>query len=83
VGCGRGHQRAASSWACRAVPEAEVAAAAYTAVEDRPPASLRACASGRKLIEKNFAEDVKMASEFDVSECVPLLSRGVFMSAGG
>ena len=62
-------------------PEAEVAAAAYTAVEDRLPAQLRACASGRELAEKNFAEDVEIAAEIDVSDCVPLLGAGVFTAA--
>ncbi|MGC5330432.1 2-phosphosulfolactate phosphatase [Micromonospora sp. DT62] len=65
-----------------ASPEAEVAAAAYTAVEKDVPAVLRSCASGRELIEKGFAEDLEIAAEIDQCPGVPVLSDGIFVAAG-
>ncbi|GIE89791.1 2-phosphosulfolactate phosphatase [Actinoplanes regularis] len=61
-----------------ASPEAEVAAAAYAAVEADAPAALRACASGRELIEMGFGEDVEIAAEIDRCRHVPVLEGGVF-----
>ncbi|MEI8196744.1 MAG: 2-phosphosulfolactate phosphatase [Phycisphaerae bacterium] len=54
-------------------PDAEVAVAAWATVQDRLPAVLRACASGRQLLESGFARDVQLAGEADVSDSVPLL----------
>jgi 2-phosphosulfolactate phosphatase len=63
-----------------ASPEAEVAAAAFAAVERDAPAALRACASGRELIEMGFAADVEIAAEIDQYPCVPVLRDGVFIA---
>jgi 2-phosphosulfolactate phosphatase len=57
-------------------PEAEVAAWAYRSL--RP---LEECPSGRELVDRGFAEDVRIASEIDVSAVVPLLSEGRFVAA--
>lgn len=64
-----------------ASPEARVAAAAFDAVRPRLAAELRACASGRELIEAGFADDVEVAAELDASTVVPVLVDGVFRPA--
>ena len=57
-------------------PEAEAAALAYRSL--RP---LEECPSGQELVERGFAEDVRIASEVDVSSVVPQLVEGRFVSA--
>ncbi|MDQ1627731.1 MAG: 2-phosphosulfolactate phosphatase [Actinomycetota bacterium] len=57
-------------------PEAEAAAIAYRAL--RP---LEQCPSGRELVERGFAEDVRIAAEVDTSRVVPRLTEGRFVSA--
>jgi 2-phosphosulfolactate phosphatase len=54
-------------------PDAEVAAAVWESVQDRLPAVVHACASGRELLEKGFDRDVQLACEVDVSGSAPLL----------
>jgi 2-phosphosulfolactate phosphatase len=61
--------------------EARTAAAAHAAVTDDLPASLRACESGRELVERDFAEDVEMAARVGVSEVVPVLRGESFVAA--
>jgi 2-phosphosulfolactate phosphatase len=56
-------------------PEAEAAAIAFRAL--RP---LEQCPSGRELVERGFLEDVRIASEVDVSEVVPRLTEGRFVA---
>jgi 2-phosphosulfolactate phosphatase len=57
-------------------PEAEAAAAAFRAL--RP---LEECPSGRELVDKGFAEDVRIAAELDQSSVVPVLVEGRFVAA--
>jgi 2-phosphosulfolactate phosphatase len=57
-------------------PEAEAAALAFRAL--RP---LDLCPSGAELIEKGYAEDVRIASEVDASDMVPALVEGRFVAA--
>lgn len=57
-------------------PEAEAAAVAFRAL--RP---LEDCASGRELVDRGFAEDVRIASEIDASDVVPRLVEGRFVPA--
>ena len=57
-------------------PEAEVAALAFRAL--RP---LEMCPSGAELVERGYAEDVRIASEIDVSTVVPVLVEGRFVAA--
>ena len=54
-------------------PEAVAAEAAFRAVEPRLGDVLRQCGSGKELITQGFANDVILASELNVSECVPVL----------
>ena len=60
----------------RLTPEAEVAAMAFRAL--RP---LELCPSGAELVERGYAEDVRIASEVDVSNAVPVLVEGRFVAA--
>lgn len=59
-------------------PEATMAAAAWQSVQSSARFALRACASGRELIDRGFAEDVEIAAEVDASRVVPQLEAGVF-----
>jgi 2-phosphosulfolactate phosphatase len=57
-------------------PEAEVAVLAFGRL--RP---LEECPSGVELVEKGFAEDVRIASDVDASAAVPVLTEGRFTAA--
>lgn len=57
-------------------PEAEVAALAFRSL--RP---LELCPSGAELVERGFADDVRIASEVDASDVVPVLVEGRFVAA--
>jgi 2-phosphosulfolactate phosphatase len=54
-------------------PEAEQAAAAFTAVEGALPGRLWASASGRELDAIGFGDDVRVAGEVDAGDVVPVL----------
>jgi 2-phosphosulfolactate phosphatase len=62
-------------------PEARVAEQAFRAVADRLPDQLRACASGRELVDATFGVDVDVAADLDVSDVVPVLRGGAFEAA--
>lgn len=62
--------------AVRLSPEAEAAALAFRAL--RP---LDLCPSGAELVERGFADDVRLASEIDTSDVVPVLVEGRFVAA--
>jgi 2-phosphosulfolactate phosphatase len=51
--------------------EAGAAAAAFRRVEPRVDAALRACSSGRELVDGGFPDDVDVAGELDLSRSVP------------
>lgn len=55
-------------------PEAGAAAWAFRAL--RP---LAACPSGAELVDRGFAEDVRIAEEVDASSVVPALVEGRFV----
>lgn len=59
-------------------PEARVAERAHAAVADRLPEELRACASGRELVDVGFGDDVDTAARVDTSTQVPVLRDGEF-----
>jgi len=62
-------------------PEADVAVAAWRAVEHDVEARLHACASGVELVAAGFGADVAVAAETDVSDVVPVLSDAAFGAA--
>jgi 2-phosphosulfolactate phosphatase len=57
-------------------PEAEVAALAFRTM--RP---LEQCPSGCELVDRGYGDDVRVASEIDVSHVVPRLIEGRFVAA--
>ncbi len=59
-------------------PEAEQAAAAFSAAEVSLADRLRACASGRELDAIGFGDDVRMAGELDAGDVVPVLEGEAF-----
>jgi len=59
-------------------PEAEAAVLAFRA---RRP--LERCASGVELVERGFAEDVRLAAEVDSSAAVPVMADARFRAAMG
>jgi 2-phosphosulfolactate phosphatase len=61
-------------------PEAAAAAAAFRAVQGDVGAALRACASGRELIDAGHPADVDVAAELDASASVPVLRDRVFVA---
>jgi 2-phosphosulfolactate phosphatase len=59
--------------------EAEAACEVFRAAQPDVAGRLRACASGRELIERGFAADVEFAAVAGVSACVPVLCGDVFV----
>lgn len=57
-------------------PEASAAIAAFQSCCDSLEKQLQLCASGKELIARGFVEDVIMAGEWNVSQCLPLLVKG-------
>ena len=62
-----------------ASPEARAAVAVYQGARPSLAQSLKACGSGKELIERGFERDVVLASELDVSACVPVLVNGAYV----
>ena len=54
-------------------PEALAASAAFHAAQDELREHLKQCSSGKELIERDGEQDVLLASELEVSACVPVL----------
>ena len=40
---------------------------------------MRACGSGRELVEKGFADDITMAAEHDATRACPVLRDGAYV----
>jgi 2-phosphosulfolactate phosphatase len=64
-------------------PEAEAAAAIWSASAADVEAVLAGCASGRQQVARGWADDLVFASQVDVSGCVPVLTDGRFVDAAG
>ena len=60
-------------------PEAEAARAAFRDCADSVLETLLWSSSGRELAERGFSEDVALASELNVSDCVPVLQGKAFV----
>jgi 2-phosphosulfolactate phosphatase len=58
-------------------PEARSAAAAFT-LEAELGRTLEQCGSGKELLERGYAEDVRLAAQLNVSEAVPHLLDGAY-----
>jgi Phosphosulfolactate phosphohydrolase and related enzymes len=62
-------------------PEAVSAVAAFQEVKPMLGEYLRQCSSGKELIERDFSEDVDLASQLDISNSVPILIDNAFVRA--
>ncbi len=62
--------------------EADVAVAAWHRAEGGILEALLDCSSGRELVDKGSAEDVRHAARVGVSDIVPVLADGAFRAAG-
>jgi len=60
-------------------PEAELAVATFERFRRNLYDAVSRCGSGRELIEKGFACDVRIATEYSVSSSVPVLADGRFI----
>jgi 2-phosphosulfolactate phosphatase len=60
--------------------EARLAESAFLRFRHEMADFLAACVSGRELIERRFEEDVALAGQLDVSETVPVLVEGAYLS---
>lgn len=63
-------------------PEALSAVAVFQGARSRLDEHLSRCSSGKELIEQGYADDVRLASQLNVSECAPVLIDGSFVRAG-
>ena len=58
--------------------DAEAARAGFRAVRPALSRMLRECRSGQELIDRGWAEDVRLAAERDISAAVPVLREGAY-----
>lgn len=63
-----------------ASPEARAACAAYHSAHADTSRFIEQCISGKELIGRGFARDVALASELNVSSCVPTMVDGAFVN---
>ncbi len=61
-------------------PEAETAAHVFEAFRDDLESVLCTSGSGKELIGRGFAADVRLAAALDASRCVPVLKDGAYRS---
>jgi 2-phosphosulfolactate phosphatase len=61
-------------------PEAYAARSAFLAAEHELTNLLLQCGSGKELIERGYKDDVYLASELNVSDCVPVLQDGAYVA---
>jgi 2-phosphosulfolactate phosphatase len=64
-------------------PEAQLAKSAYEAASTGLVEVIAQCGSGRELIDRGFVQDVSLASEVNISDCVPFLFNGAYSNQGG
>jgi len=60
-------------------PEAYAAKSSFLAAELELTNLLLQCGSGKELVERGYQEDVLLASELNVSSCVPTLLQGAYI----
>lgn len=51
-------------------PKAELALAAYQCIAQNLESFLKDCGSGQELIQRGFKQDVELAAELNISDCV-------------
>ena len=60
-------------------PEARAAVASFNEARSDLDDLLSQCGSGKELIERGFEQDVVLASQLNVSECVPVFANGAYI----
>lgn len=60
-------------------PESKAALAVYEHLKTSLLEEIRNCSSGKELIERGFEEDIYLAGELNVSNNVPLLTKGSYI----
>jgi 2-phosphosulfolactate phosphatase len=60
-------------------PEAQAAAATFRGVQADLQGLLQLCGSGKELAARGFAQDVALASAFNISACVPVCRDGAYV----
>lgn len=63
-------------------PEAHMALASYQSACSALGSILERCGSGQEMVARGFEGDVRLASELDVSECVPVCVQGAYVRRG-
>ncbi|NER84363.1 MAG: 2-phosphosulfolactate phosphatase, partial [Leptolyngbya sp. SIO1D8] len=66
----------------RLSPDAELAVATYQSMRPSLERLIQQCGSGQELIEQGFEQDVELALQLNVSDCVPTLTEGAYINAG-
>lgn len=61
-------------------PEAQSAVAVYRGIQQDLEHIIKQCSSGKELIERGFEQDVELAAELNVSDCVPTLVDGAYIN---
>jgi 2-phosphosulfolactate phosphatase len=61
-------------------PEAQAARSAFLNAEKDLKTLLPRCGSGKELVEREYTEDVHLASQLNVSDCVPTLVNGAYIA---
>ena len=66
----------------RRSPEAAAARSAFEGAKQALESQLLGCSSGKELIERGYKQDVILAAELNVSDCVPTLENGAYIAKG-
>ncbi len=59
-------------------PEAQLASEAYQGLCQSLERLIKQCVSGQELVGRGFEQDVDLASEMNISDCVPTLVNGAY-----
>jgi 2-phosphosulfolactate phosphatase len=63
----------------KASPEAIAAAGAFETASKDLFDLLQGCSSGKEKIEKGETDDIRLAAELNISDCVPVMTNGAFI----
>jgi 2-phosphosulfolactate phosphatase len=59
-------------------PEANAGMSSFESVKQNLENPLLGCGSGKELIERGYEQDVLLAAELNISDCVPVLQDGAY-----
>lgn len=63
-------------------PEAQLAVSTYQSLQQNLETLVKQCGSGQELIEQGYEQDVDLALQLNVSDCVPTLIEGAYINHG-